>query len=121
MRTIILPLAVLGTVAACAANEPTPVDLSPPAISYRLNGDDVAAANVKATDYCGQYGLAPQLQAVEPRGSGKVAHYTCAGTASGGYSYGTARRAPVKCADWLHQSRPGGSDYDGPPVPECMK
>ncbi|HZS83960.1 MAG TPA: hypothetical protein VFA50_13880 [Stellaceae bacterium] len=27
--------------------------------------------------------------------------------------------APVPCADFLHQDRPGGSDYHGPPVPGC--
>jgi peptidoglycan hydrolase-like protein with peptidoglycan-binding domain len=26
---------------------------------------------------------------------------------------------PVQCADFLHQNRPGGSDYNGPPVPGC--
>jgi hypothetical protein len=25
----------------------------------------------------------------------------------------------VQCADWLHQGRPGGSDYHGPPVAGC--
>ena len=25
----------------------------------------------------------------------------------------------VECADFLHQSRPGGSNYQGPPVPGC--
>ena len=25
----------------------------------------------------------------------------------------------VECADWLHQSRPGGTNYSGPPVPGC--
>jgi len=25
----------------------------------------------------------------------------------------------VPCADWLHQDRPGGSDYHGPPVAGC--
>jgi hypothetical protein len=30
------------------------------------------------------------------------------------------RPAPhVACADWLHQDRPGGTDYHGPPVPGC--
>ncbi len=28
---------------------------------------------------------------------------------------------PVKCADPLHQDRPGGSDYHGPPVPGCKR
>ncbi|HZB93664.1 MAG TPA: hypothetical protein VE397_19600 [Stellaceae bacterium] len=27
----------------------------------------------------------------------------------------------VRCADLLHQDRPGGSDYHGPPVPGCPK
>ena len=27
----------------------------------------------------------------------------------------------VRCADWLHQSRPGGSDYHGPPVAGCRR
>jgi hypothetical protein len=25
----------------------------------------------------------------------------------------------VECADWLHQNRPGGSDYHGPPIVAC--
>jgi hypothetical protein len=27
----------------------------------------------------------------------------------------------VQCADLLHQDRPGGTDYRGPPVPGCPK
>jgi hypothetical protein len=27
----------------------------------------------------------------------------------------------VRCADWLHQNRPGGSDYHGPPVAGCRR
>jgi hypothetical protein len=27
----------------------------------------------------------------------------------------------VRCADWLHQNRPGGSDYHGPPVKGCRR
>ncbi len=27
----------------------------------------------------------------------------------------------VKCADFFHQDRPGGSDYKGPPVPGCKR
>jgi len=30
-----------------------------------------------------------------------------------------APRRTVQCADFLHQNRPGGSDYHGPPVPGC--
>jgi hypothetical protein len=40
-------------------------------------------------------------------------------------SGGTSRRArpmrTVQCADSLHQDRPGGSDYHGPPVPGCPR
>jgi hypothetical protein len=27
----------------------------------------------------------------------------------------------VACADWLHQNRPGGTDYHGPPVSGCRQ
>lgn len=27
--------------------------------------------------------------------------------------------AVIRCADPLHQARPGGTDYKGPPVPGC--
>jgi hypothetical protein len=27
----------------------------------------------------------------------------------------------IQCADALHQNRPGGSDYTGPPVPMCPR
>jgi hypothetical protein len=30
-------------------------------------------------------------------------------------------RRVVQCADFLHQDRPGGSDYHGPYVPGCAK
>ncbi len=48
--------------------------------------------------------------------------YPQSGYAQPGYaapSSGTTMAPPVACADPLHQDRPGGSDYHGPPVPEC--
>jgi hypothetical protein len=33
--------------------------------------------------------------------------------------YGSSIAPAAKCADALHQSRPGGSDYHGRPVPGC--
>ena len=36
-----------------------------------------------------------------------------------GYGYGNTVAPPVQCADPLHQDRPGGTDYQGPPVTEC--
>ena len=124
MRIIMLSLAVAGTVAACSANEPTAVNSTPPTISYRVDNNDVASANAKAADYCGRYGLSPSLQAVRPDGSGRVAHYVCAGADGtsaypGTSPYATTPQGQVKCADWLHQGRPGGTDYNGPPVPGC--
>lgn len=47
--------------------------------------------------------------------------YAQPGYAQPGYAqpgYGNTV-APVLCADPLHQDRPGGTDYYGPPVPEC--
>jgi hypothetical protein len=34
---------------------------------------------------------------------------------------GGARPRRVRCADMLHQSRPGGTDYRGPPVAGCPR
>jgi len=31
------------------------------------------------------------------------------------------RPRTVQCADLLHQNRPGGTDYKGPPVPACNR
>ncbi len=48
--------------------------------------------------------------------------YAQPGYAQPGYAapgYGGTVAPPVQCADALHQDRPGGSDYHGPPVPEC--
>ncbi len=39
--------------------------------------------------------------------------------AAGAEKRAAAPEPPVPCADWLHQDRPGGSDYHGPPVPGC--
>jgi hypothetical protein len=33
----------------------------------------------------------------------------------------TKRPRTVQCADLLHQNRPGGTDYKGPPVPSCNR
>jgi hypothetical protein len=44
--------------------------------------------------------------------------YGTAPVYNNGPSYNTAP-AVVECADPLHQARPGGTDYRGPPVPGC--
>lgn len=139
MRAAAVPLlAAIGVVAACADNS-RPVSQSAPTVSYRIPGNDVSQANANAARYCQQYGAGPQLQSIQGSPSGNVAVYSCAGPpaslagsapppaygqpgyAQPGYAqpgYG-ATVPPVQCADPLHQDRPGGTDYRGPPVPEC--
>lgn len=38
-----------------------------------------------------------------------------------GATHRTSNRRHVLCADAMHQNRPGGSDYKGPPVAGCPK
>ena len=124
MRAIFLTLVLGGVVAACANNADTAaVTASPPTVSYRVDGADISQANTNARTYCGQYNMYPHLESVQPNGTGKLASYSCVASSDSSYPYTT--RAPAtaptttKCADWLHQGRPGGSDYHGPPVPGC--
>ena len=125
IRFIVGCVALAGAAAGCAS-QPDAVSATPPTVSYRVNGSDVSSANTQAADYCQRYNMAPQLQGVRNDGGENLAHYTCvagAGTTaypSSAYLYGAAvPPAGVKCADWWHQSRPGGTNYKGPPVPGC--
>jgi len=137
MRAAALPLlGALGVLAACA-HESRPVSQSAPTVSYRIAGNDVSQANANAARYCQQYGASPQLQGIQQGPSGNVAVYSCAGAAGSsagtaaapayiapGYAqpgYGNTVAPPVQCADALHQDRPGGTDYQGPPVPQCPR
>lgn len=132
----------LGVLSACGGSGPRQVSSAPPTVAYRVPGNDVSQANVAAADYCRQYGMGARLQTVQRQGSENIAHYSCAGTpvASIAPSYSNAYAIPVqpqtypapvgaqayavptepvKCADFFHQDRPGGTDYYGPPVPGC--
>jgi hypothetical protein len=143
MRAPALPLlAALGVLAACA-NDSQPVSASAPTVSYRIGANnDVSQANADAARYCQQYGASPQLQGIQQGRSGNVAVYSCSGAAGStayvapgyaqpgyaqpapapsGYGYGNTVAPPPLCADPLHQDRPGGTDYFGPPVPECPR
>ncbi len=123
--------ALAGLLAACSGQQ---VSSTPPTVSYRVNGSNVADANAKAAQYCQRYGSTAYLQGV----ANGTATYSCGratGSASTPVYTGTAQ-APVvgsttatpvnpapavttQCADMLHQDRPGGTDYVGPPVPGC--
>ena len=56
-----------------------------------------------------------------------ASHATAGRSAAGAAAAGAVQRSarssarPARCADWLHQSRPGGSDYDGPPIAQCSR
>ena len=125
MRSSLLALAAVGVLAACTS-QPDAVSSSPPTVSYRLTGNDTSSTNAQAADYCRQYGMAPQYQGMQASGTENIARYSCVASAGsapyGGYAQPGSYVQPapaVKCADWLHQSRPGGSSYKGPPVPGC--
>jgi hypothetical protein len=130
-------LTAIGALAGCAEPASQQVAASPPTVSYRVAGSNMAQANADAGRYCAQYGMAARLNGTQPDGAGAVASYSCVGGAAGAV-YGSADIAPyapsayppatynapaygaaVQCADFLHQDRPGGSDYYGPPVPGC--
>jgi len=148
MRTLSLCAVLMAacTLVGCAETASQQVAASPPTVSYRVAGANLSQANADAGRYCGQYGMAAQLNGTPPDGGGAVANYSCVGGTSGavygsnGYyapstyqtpvtQYPTYSQAPtynppiygssVQCADALHQNRPGGSDYSGPPVAGC--
>jgi len=129
MRITLPLLATCAALAACGG--PREVTSTPPTVSYQVTGNDIAQTNVAAQNYCARYGRSALFEGVQPSPSGNVAVYSCNGT---GVSEGpppqlsgstvapgppTPLTAGVQCADALHQDRPGGSDYHGPPVVGC--
>ena len=122
-----LPLLACAVLAACG---PRQVTSTPPTVSYQVTGNDVSQTNAQAQNYCARYNRAALFQGVRASSSGNVALYSCEGPT------GSAAPAPlagstvapgpptpltagVQCADALHQDRPGGADYHGPPVVGC--
>ena len=123
MRAAVPLLAACALLAGCAAGS-APVNSTPPSVSYQIPGNNVSATNAQAQNYCTQYGRAAQFQGVSP---GNLAVYTCDGAPQGtvGSTVPPAEGSSVAlgvatpCADALHQDRPGGADYHGPPVAGC--
>lgn len=73
-----LLLSVLGaTILAGCATEPRVVNSTPPGVSYRFSGDNVAEANQRADRYCAQYGKRAQLQRVTRGAAENIAVYEC--------------------------------------------
>jgi len=97
-----------------------------------VTGNDVSETNVQAQNYCARYGRTALFEGVQASPTGNVAVYSCNGAAASAAPAAaplsastvapgapTPLTAGVQCADALHQGRPGGSDYHGPPVVGC--
>jgi hypothetical protein len=112
---------VLPVLAAACSDSPREVASTPPAVSYEIPNGDLSQATARASSYCRQYGLTPQLQATQQSGSGRVASYSCVASGDGcsGVTAGSTVTPLPPCADTLHQNRPGGTDYKGPPIAAC--
>lgn len=140
----IATLAALGAVAGCSETSQQ-VAATQPTVAYQVTGSNLAQANADAGRYCSQFGMAARLYNTQPRADGQIASYDCV-AGSAGAVYGSDGTTPaaayqpytsgpvgtpitpaapvyaptaVSCADFLHQARPGGSDYQGPPVAGC--
>lgn len=130
MRIAALPvLAACAALAACAG-QPNEVSSSPPTVSYQIPGNNAAATNAEAQNHCAQYGRGAQYRGTQATEAGEVAVYSCDGPTASSMSAAPvplsgstlppgAAAAPPLCADALHEDRPGGTDYDGPPVAGC--
>jgi hypothetical protein len=122
MRYAVLVLAGLG-LAGCSWADRNEVTANPPSVSYRVTGNDISQANVSAQQYCQRYNAGAQFQGLQPTQSGNVAVYACAGptgVATSGSSVPPPYATPqFECATPMHQDRPGGTDYVGPPVEGC--
>ena len=81
MRAAISLLIACAALAACA-REPGPESSTVPSVSYPVSGNDVAQINLRARDYCRQFGRSPQFQGLQTTADGEVAVYTCGGVAN---------------------------------------
>ena len=71
-----LPLLIGALIAVGALNGcsgPEPVSSSPPTVSYNVTGNNLTAANARASSYCRSYGSAPRLLSMQ----NGVATYSC--------------------------------------------
>lgn len=82
MRMALTLLAACVAVAACTGSRE--VSSRPPTVSYKVTGNNVTQANVKAAKYCARYGRSALLQGIQPEPSGKVAVYSCASATTAG-------------------------------------
>jgi uncharacterized lipoprotein YajG len=76
MRGVLLLFAASATLAACAG-EPRVINATPPGVSYRFQGENVAEATSRADRYCQQYGKRARLQSVNQSVTDNIAVYEC--------------------------------------------
>jgi hypothetical protein len=76
MRYLLIPVLAAAALMGCA-QEPRVANETPPGVSYRFSGDNVAEANVRADRYCAQYGKRAQLESVKRGSPDNIAVYQC--------------------------------------------
>jgi hypothetical protein len=83
---IAFTLAACIGLAACTGSRdvsssppPTAAYEPPPTVSYKVTGNNVSQANVKAENYCARFGHSAFFQGLRPVRSGNVAAYICEG------------------------------------------
>lgn len=70
----VMLLSGTGLLAACG---PSQVSATPPTVSYRVTGNDVAQAGANAQQYCSRFGTSAQFQGFQQTPSGNTAVYAC--------------------------------------------
>lgn len=111
MRAFLPLIAAAAAVAACSS-QPNQVRSTPPTVSYSIPGNNVAATNAEAQNYCAQYGRSARYQGVQAGTNGNVAVYSCNGARAEGSSEPPTVAAPA--------TTPCGiNGYYGPPGAAC--
>lgn len=73
---IVLPLALLFGLAACAVG-PRTVDTTGPTVTYDFARGDMAQADARAEEYCAQYQMEPEVVEQTQSGGQYRATYRC--------------------------------------------
>ena len=77
LRTVAMLFAGAALLSACSMGQERPVSQAPPGISYRVQDGDLAQTNLRADQYCEQYGKRARLQGVKGNAPDSIANYEC--------------------------------------------
>jgi hypothetical protein len=72
-----IALVTLCAAALAGCSGPAEVAAAPPGVSYRVSGDDVGDANLRADRYCEQYSKRAVLNGINQEGGAHLATYSC--------------------------------------------